>query len=202
MIKVFVEPPLDNNNYLVIDDDSRDTVLIDCSASDERIIDLIEHENLRLKYILLTHAHFDHVLGVTYFQEKYDIPVYLHPADFPLLSDLNDWLDRMGYPRASVPIVSDLLAVQSSLTLGRQKFQVLSTPGHTPGCVCYLLGSHLFSGDTLFKDTHGRTDLPGSNSEQMTDSLKRLFQLPSEISVYPGHGPATIMAAEKKNYPF
>ena len=77
MIKVFVEPPLDNNNYLVIDDDSRDTVLIDCSASDERIIDLIEHENLRLKYILLTHAHFDHVLGVTYFQEKYDIPYCL-----------------------------------------------------------------------------------------------------------------------------
>ena len=202
MIKTFVEPPLDNNNYLVIDDDSREAVLIDCSAPDKKIIDLIEKENLCLEYILLTHAHFDHVLGVTYFQEKYDVPVYLHPADFSLLSDLNNWLDRMGYSPAPVPTVSDLLAAQPSLTLGQQKFQVLSTPGHTPGCVCYLLGSHLFSGDTLFKDTHGRTDLPGSSFEQMTDSLKRLMQLPPETFVYPGHGPATVLAAEKKNYSF
>lgn len=202
MIKTFVETPLDNNNYLVVDTEKREAVLIDCSAPDTKIVDFIESEKLKLKSILLTHAHFDHVLGITYFQEKYDVPVYLSQADLPLLSDLNSWLKQMGFPPAPVPTVSNLESLQSALFLGQQQIQILPTPGHTPGGVCYLIGQNLFSGDTLFKNAHGRTDLPGSHPEQMTNSLKWLIQLPPETNVYPGHGPATTIGAEKENYTF
>ena len=202
MIKTFIEPPLDNNNYVIIDDESHEAVLIDCSHPDDTIMDYIRGQGANLKYILLTHGHLDHVMGVCHFQKKYRIPVYVAKEDVPLMADINSWTKMLGLPETEVPKADKILTDDEDLILGKNKIQVIKTPGHTQGCVCYLIGDNLFSGDTLFRGTYGRTDLPDSSQAQMNDSLKRLFRLPDETKVFPGHGAPTTIGDEKKLYHF
>lgn len=202
IIKTFIEPPLDNNNYVIIDDESHEAVLIDCSHPDDTIMDYIRDQGANLKYILLTHGHLDHVMGVDYFQKKYRIPVYVAKEDVPLMADINSWTKMLGLPETEVPKADKILTDDEDLILGKNKIQVIKTAGHTQGCVCYLIGDNLFSGDTLFRGTHGRTDLPDSSQAQMNDSLKRLFRLPDETKVFPGHGAPTTIGDEKKLYHF
>ena len=108
----------------------------------------------------------------------------------------------LGWPETTVPKADKVLSDDEELMLGNNRIRVIETAGHTQGCVCYLIGDNLFSGDTLFRGTHGRTDLPDSSQAQMNDSLKRLFQLPDETKVFPGHGAPTTIADEKKLYHF
>jgi len=197
IIQTFKEPPLDNNNYVVIDPESHAAVLIDCSAPDKAIMDYIKSQHADLKYILITHAHFDHILGVEEMMKAYQVPAYVHPADLPLLQDLNGWLAQMGFPRSNIP---DMKALPQNLTIGNIPIKVIETAGHTPGGVCYLIENNLFSGDTLFKGTYGRVDLPMSNPESMRHSLHQLMQLPDHTFVYPGHGHPTTIGAEKGKY--
>lgn len=200
MIKTFVEPPLDNNNYVVIDEPTGDTVLIDCSAPDDSIMDFIRAQNATLRLILLTHAHLDHVMGITHFQKKHNIPVYVPQKDDVLLSEINQWTQHLGWPTVDIPHATGVLETILPLTLGSREIKVIPTPGHTEGGVCYLIGKDLFSGDTLFRGTHGRTDLPHSNPADMQLSLKHLFSLPDDVVVYPGHGSPTTIGDEKKLY--
>ena len=202
IIKTFIEPPLDNNNYVIIDEESHEAVLIDCSHPDDSVMDYIRGQGAKLKYILLTHGHLDHVMGVDYFQKKYPVPVYVAKEDVPLMADINSWTKMLGWPETTVPKADKVLSDDEELTLGNNRIRVIKTAGHTQGCVCYLIGDNLFSGDTLFRGTHGRTDLPDSSQKQMNDSLKRLFQLPAETKVFPGHGAPTTIADEKKLYHF
>ena len=203
MIHAFLEKPLDNNNYVIIDEASGQAALIDCSAPDEKILTYLKNQGATLKYILLTHGHFDHILGVPFFQEQTQAPVYLHAADHDLMADVNGWTKRMGLePLKTVPQATFVLDEHSELLLGEQKIQVLSTPGHTPGSVCFLIGRDLFSGDTLFYRSYGRTDLPGGSEHEMRNSLTRLFQLSPDTRVHPGHGSDTTIATEIKHNPF
>ena len=202
IIKTFIEPPLDNNNYVVIDDESHEAVLIDCSHPDDSIMDYIRGQGANLKYILLTHGHLDHVMGVCHFQKNYHVPVYVAKEDSPLMADINTWTKMLGLPETEVPKADKILTDGEELFLGKDKIQVIKTAGHTQGCVCYLIGDNLFSGDTLFRGTYGRTDLPDSSQDQMNDSLKRLFQLPDKTKVFPGHGAPTTISDEKKLYHF
>jgi len=196
-IHTFTEPPLDNNNYVVIDDQSHEAILIDCSAPDEKIVDYIARQGATLKYILITHAHFDHVLGAGWFMKKYQVPAYLNTGDFPLLHDMNSWLTGMGYAAQTIP---ELLPLPEQLLIGESPVRVIQTPGHTPGGVCYLIKNHLFAGDTLFKGTHGRVDIPMSNPDAIYESLRMLLQLPEDIIVHPGHGQPTRIGDEKGKY--
>ena len=199
-VKTFVKPPLSNNNYVVIDDVSNEAILIDCSEPTDEVMKYIKQQKAELKYILLTHAHFDHVLGVHYFQKKYHIPVYGSLKDESLLKQLNDYMALVKLPAVEEPeMYADV--EKQALSLGKNSIRVLATPGHTEGGVCYLIKNMLFSGDTLFNGSHGRTDLPGGDDIKMKQSLQMLFKLlPDKTVVYPGHGSETTIGAEKLLY--
>ena len=200
LIQTFVEPPLDNNNYVVLDDAGKEAVLIDCSAEDDAIMNFIKEHGATLKYVLITHGHLDHIMGVRYFQKTYGARVYVSRADRPLMAKINEWTAWLGWSPVPVPDADGVLEEVSDLRLGEEKIHLIPTPGHTPGGVSFLIGNHLFSGDTLFRGTHGRVDLPGSSADAMQASLKTLCALPDETQVHPGHGASTTIGAEKTHY--
>ena len=199
MIYQFTEPPLGNNNYLIFDEESREAALIDCSDTDTAIVEKLEQNNLHLKYILLTHAHFDHIGAVCFFKEKYQPTVCLNEADCALMAQLNQWQHQMGFPETDIPTVDLRINENTDLKLGTKSIRVITTPGHTPGGVCYLYEDYLFSGDTLFRGAYGRIDLPGSSATDMKNSLKKLSALPTPLTVYPGHGSPTTIGSEQNN---
>lgn len=195
IVKRFIKGPLQNNNYVIIDEESREAVLIDCSEPSDDIMDYIKEQGATLKYILLTHAHFDHILGVNYYRKKYGVSVFLHKDDFPLLSQLCQY-----FAGAESVSVDKLFDDDAEFSIGNKKIKVIHTAGHTEGSVCFLIDNMLFSGDTLFYGTYGRTDLPFGDERKMFESLKRLFKLDNDIVVYPGHGRDTGIGAEKVRY--
>ena len=200
IVKQFVKGILKNNNYILADSDSKEAVLIDCSMSDNEIWDWLCQEGYTLKYILLTHAHFDHIMGVEFYREQHQIEAYLYEKDVPLLDRYHAYLDLFQLDRLPVPQVI-AFAKEKTFSIGCYTIHVIPTAGHTQGGVCYLVDNLLFSGDTLFHGTCGRTDLPESSEEQMKKSLALLFEkLPDEIQVYAGHGAPTTIGHERWLY--
>ena len=197
IVKQFVKGPLQNNNYVIIDEESREAVLIDCSEPTDDIADYIKEQGAELKYILLTHAHFDHILGVNYYRRKFGVSVFLHKDDLPLLGQLSQYV--AGAESVSVDKLFD---DDTEFSLGNEKIKVIHTAGHTEGSVCFLIGDTLFSGDTLFYGTYGRTDFPRGSDMKMAESLRRLFLLDDNMVVYPGHGESTTIGKEKVRYSF
>lgn len=197
--KVFVEPPLDNNNYLLIDVQAKEAVLIDCSHYDDKIINTLQEYGAELKYILLTHAHFDHVMGVYETVQKTGAEVVVHVSDELLLDDVNSFTFMLGLQSVNVPHVDKYVEDGDTLDFAEHEIKVLHTPGHTKGCVGYLIDGALYSGDTLFRESVGRTDLEGSSHSDLEHSIKtKFFTLPDNTPVYPGHGPETTIEHEKK----
>lgn len=173
MIRQFKLGPMDNFSYLLWDENTREAAAVDPAWQPELLAEFLKKEKLDLRCILLTHAHPDHVNGVAYFTAGANLPVYLHAADHFMLEtkpgDLRPAVD--GQTVEAFPV----------------KIQVLHTPGHTPGSVCYLAEGAVFTGDTLFIGECGRVDLPGSSAEALYDSFVKLAALPDEARVYPGH---------------
>lgn len=201
LINTYVAGPVQANNYLVVDEVSKEAILIDCSDYVEEIIDYVKKNNLKVKYILLTHGHFDHVLGINRMNEVLGAKVYVHEGDKEQVVNTRAVMTMFGLPTEGVenPKITATLSDAGELTLGNQVIKVIETPGHTPGGVCYLIGDCLFSGDTLFHGTIGRTDLPGGSFQQIKHSVKDvLFALDENIKVYPGHGEPTSIGYEKK----
>ena len=201
LINTYVAGPVQANNYLVVDEVSKEAILIDCSDYVEEIIDYVKKNNLKVKYILLTHGHFDHVLGINRMNEVLGAKVYVHEGDKEQVVNTRAVMTMFGLPTEGVenPKITATLSDAGELTLGNQLIKVIETPGHTPGGVCYLIGNCLFSGDTLFHGTIGRTDLPGGSFQQIKHSVKDvLFALDENIEVYPGHGEPTSIGYEKK----
>lgn len=201
LINTYVAGPVQANNYLIIDETSKEAILIDCSDYVEEIIDYVKKNNLKVKYILLTHGHFDHVLGINRMNEVLGAKVYVHEGDKEQVVNTRAVMTMFGLPTEGVenPKITATLSDAGELTLGNQVIKVIETPGHTPGGVCYLIGDCLFSGDTLFHGTIGRTDLPGGSFQQIKHSVKDiLFALDENIKVYPGHGEPTSIGYEKK----
>lgn len=201
LIKTYVAGPVQANNYLVVDEVSKEAILIDCSDYVEEIINYVKKNNLKVKYILLTHGHFDHVLGINRMNEVLGAKVYVHKGDKEQVVNTRSVMMMFGLPTEGVenPKITATLSDAGELTLGNQVIKVIETPGHTPGGVCYLIGDCLFSGDTLFHGTIGRTDLPGGSFQQIKHSVKDvLFALDENIKVYPGHGEPTSIGYEKK----
>ena len=202
ILKDFVFPPLNNHNYLVLDSESKEGVLFDCSVPNDEVMKFVENQGAILKMILLTHGHFDHVMGVNYFWEKHHIPTYVHENDLPLLQEINNYTRYANMTeKVPVPKVDGTFNASTIFKLGKYPIRIISTPGHTKGCTCFLIDDILISGDTLFMGTYGRTDLPTSSPEAMKQSLKRLFrELPGTTRVYPGHGHPTTIGAERGLY--
>lgn len=202
--KRFTFNPVEENTYILWDDESRDAAVIDCGAlnlyEQEQLENYIQGNNLRPTLSLLTHMHFDHIFGLGWLRKKYNIRPICHE-----LEQRNyDMQEKMALEMFGVKIPIERPAVMryvkdgDELTLGSRTLKVIHTPGHTAGGVCYLADSLLFCGDTLFAGSCGRTDLPGGDMQQEVLSIRnKLLTLPDEIRVLPGHGPESSIAREK-----
>ena len=191
------------NCYLVWNKATREGVLIDPGDEAERICSAIAEERVNLKAILLTHGHFDHILVAEELKEKYDVPLYASKEEKEMLGS-SRW--NLSGREEGIEI-TDYIPLEDgeSIELLGKEWKVISTPGHTKGSVCYFVPGdipYLFSGDTLFYESYGRTDLYGGSEEAIKKSIKvKLFTLPDETLVYPGHEEATTIANEKQYNP-
>lgn len=203
IIKTFVEPPIDNNNYLIVDEKTKDAALIDCSSIDDRIDEEIKKQGANLKYILLTHGHFDHIAGIRPNRFKNNPQIVMHKADSDWLNNANQYLPMFGMPEITIPKVDVFVEDGDTIQLGSLEIKVLHTPGHTQGGVCYLVDGNLFSGDTIFREAVGRCDLEGGNFNQIVESIEdKIFTLSPETVIYPGHGNITSVEWEKEHNRF
>jgi len=203
-IKTIYTPSVDENCYLL--SDAGEAAVIDPGSGDKNAIevldDLLCRDGLILRSILLTHGHYDHVSGVPALcKARPNAQVYLHPADLalsdPRLFPLSSLMEQAGRPR-EVKAYGD----GDRLRLGGLEIEVLHTPGHTPGSVCLRCGDVLFTGDTLFAGSMGRTDFMGGRGADMAASLKRLGELEGDFRLYPGHGESTTLSAERASNPY
>lgn len=191
---------MDNNCSLIIDEKTNQSALVDCNEFSQKMIDMIGDTDL--KYILLTHGHFDHIIGARETKAKYGAKVVISSEDEPMLSSSKLSLAAFcNAPQNDVEadiIVSD----GDEITLGDTVIKVMSTPGHTLGSVCYIAENCIFSGDTLFYCSCGRTDFPSGSPEQMMSSLQKLKALDGDYKVYTGHNNLTTLDFERKNNPY
>lgn len=192
---------LENNCFLVIDENTNDSVLIDCTAYNERLEAAIGNTNLR--YLLLTHGHYDHILGAKKLKEKHpSCKIAISKEDAPMLSSARKSLaDYFGSPQEN--ILPDVLLSDGDSTLfGGTEISVISTPGHTKGSLCFIIGNYLFTGDTLFRMSCGRTDFPGGSWVEMEQSLERLKKLNGDLIVCAGHNENSTLDFERRNNPY
>lgn len=193
-IQVAKVGPIKTNCY-VVSEKSGEAIVIDPGAEVERILELLS--GLKLKYILLTHGHFDHASAVDDLHTRYpNAPIYLSEYDVKLFNAIPEQGAYAGHIVRKQ--LSELETVSDGMFLpfADYEIEVIATPGHSEGSVCYRIGDCLFSGDTLFYHTHGRVDLPFSNPQKMVDSLDRILHLHGVKTVYPGHGKTTTIKEE------
>lgn len=192
-----------SNSYIIKDTVSGEAAVIDAGVFNNRFEALIRSMNIeKLKYILLTHGHFDHIMGVKRLQKTFGGEIIIHEADADCLSDSRKNLAGvLGFD--CPPFECDMTVRDGDiLALGEEKIEVISTPGHTVGSVCLKTEKYLFSGDTLFNRGIGRTDFPGGSMEEILRSIKRLYALEGDYRVFPGHGDGTVLSFERENNPY
>lgn len=195
--------PLQVNCYIVGCAATRKALVVDPGEEAERIHALVRTAGLEVQTIVNTHGHFDHVGGNRLLLEATGAELLIHVADAPFLPRVREHAAIYGLQVAASPPPTRTLVGGEVLSLGALAVQVIHTPGHTPGGICLLVNNHLFAGDTLFADSVGRTDLPGGSHEDLVASIReKLFVLPAETVVHPGHGPDTTIGREKRLNPF
>jgi hydroxyacylglutathione hydrolase len=205
-IRSYTTGPMGNNVYLLADHASKKAVLVDPSFDSEGLLKIIEKEGLLLSALWLTHAHFDHLAGVGPILKKLgrDVPVGIHPADLPLYH-AGGGAANFGLSLEAGPEPKLLFEAGQNLSLGENVLEVRYAPGHTPGHVIFYqpeTGAALV-GDVIFRDSVGRTDLPGGSWEQLLQSIqKQVLTLPPETRLLSGHGPETTVEREAKYNPF
>ena len=189
------------NCYIITDEASGESAEIDCSLFNADYEALLQRAGVvSLKYILLTHGHFDHVSGVKALKDRCGGQIVIHREDAACLTDPKKSLNSYIRYAPLEPVPADILVEEGSeLFLGDHRITVMHTPGHTRGSVCYLMDGVMFCGDTLFRGSMGRTDLPGGSTLRLFDSLERIGRMEGELDIYPGHGEKTDLTFEKRN---
>ena len=209
-IKIFEFNPLGVNTY-VLYDRTGECIVVDASSffpdENELLLNFILDNNLVVKHIINTHLHFDHIFGVNFLASQFGLKLLVHRDDVVLLENLPQQLQLFGF-NTNVdyrPEIGSFLAEDDTISFGEQQLRVLHVPGHSPGSiVLYNEKKELaLAGDVLFNGSIGRTDLLGGNFEQLTEGIRtKLFTLPDDTEVYPGHGPKTTIGQEKRYNPF
>jgi glyoxylase-like metal-dependent hydrolase (beta-lactamase superfamily II) len=191
---------IENNCYLIVDEKTNQSALVDCTEYSQKMLDLIGDTDL--KYILLTHGHFDHIIGTKEVKEKFNCKVAISAEDEGMLNSARLSLAVFcGVPQNDVD--ADIIVKDGDvINLGDIEIKVVSTPGHTKGSVCYIAEDYLFSGDTLFCLSYGRTDLPGGSDSEIRASLKKLASLDGDYKVMPGHEETSTLDFERQNNPY
>ena len=209
-IKTFPFNPLGTNCY-VLSDETQNAVIIDCGAlyDEEKaaLSDYIDTQKFRPVAHLLTHAHFDHLWGATFLHERYGLAARCPEGDLPFFQNTEEQMRNiLGHAmRCPTGPAGEAILPDTIIPFGNHQLSVLASPGHTPGGVCFYceLEHALFSGDSLFQMSIGRTDFPGGNHWDLIRSLQRILRaLPDDVDIYPGHGPKTTAAFERKNNPY
>ncbi len=202
-VRAFLVGPLENNTYLVWDQATKEAVIVDPGLGSETVKETIISEGLKPAAIINTHGHFDHASNNGFFASAFGCPVLIHEADAPLLNGLAEHAAMFGFSAKASPAPDGFLTDGQQIKVGDGFLTVYHTPGHSPGGVCLAAPGFVLTGDTLFAQSIGRTDLPGGSYEQLVDSIRRkLFSLPDETAALPGHGPATSIGYEKRHNPF
>ncbi|GKX66043.1 MBL fold metallo-hydrolase [Inconstantimicrobium mannanitabidum] len=184
------------NCYIVMEKSSGTGFIIDPGADGEEVIEKLNANNIRPEFILLTHGHIDHVGAVDSLVQEFNIPVYIAEED---MKAIEAHIEIFGEIKSEVKFINE----QTKIKVGNCEVQVIETPGHTKGGLCFLVDGVLFTGDTLFRESIGRTDFYGGNYEEILSSIEeKLFTLEEKIVVLPGHGPKSTIAFEKSNNPF
>lgn len=195
-------PHVDTNCFIVADEKTKEAVVIDPGEYTQKLVDTISQNELKIKYILLTHGHYDHILGVSYLKDSTGAQVMIHQNDADCLVDEKESLMYRITPGIQVPCKPDKVFQDGDvINFGDISLEVLYTPGHTKGSVCFVCEKErcIFTGDTIFYRTYGRTDLPGGSGEEMLMSLYRIYALRGDYTLYPGHGIMTTLEKERKN---
>ena len=202
--------PFFKNGYVVGCERTRQAVFIDPGDEVDELLAFIAAEQLQVAYILLTHAHVDHVSGVAEAKRALNVPIYLHRDDLPLYQNAVKHGMMFGLTVEEPPPVDEYYEGEGPITFGDYSVRVVHTPGHCPGGVCLAITKQgdgaapdLFVGDTLFAGSIGRTDLPGGDYDTLLRAItEKLFSFPDESVVYSGHGPETTIGREKASNPF
>ncbi len=203
LIKAFNPPMVASNSYIIKDTESGEAAVIDAGLYNDRFESVLKSMNIeKLKYILLTHGHFDHIMGVKRLQKSFGGEIVIHEADADCLSDSKKSLSSVWGFECPAFECDKTVSDGDILNLGEEKIEVIHTPGHTVGSVSYKTEKIIFSGDTLFRASVGRTDFPGGSMEKILSSIKRLYSLDGDYRVCPGHGGETTLSFERDNNPY
>jgi hydroxyacylglutathione hydrolase len=195
--------PLENNTYLLTCPVTRETAVVDVGFEPEAVIELVKREGLRVRWLLGTHAHYDHAAGMRAVQKAVGGEYALHPLERPLLEALTLQGEMFGFPAAEAPVVEHDLVDRETLRIGDEALEVIFTPGHSPGHCSFHQGGVAWVGDVLFNGSVGRTDLPGGSFETLARSIhERLFPLGDDVTCLTGHGPATTIGHERRTNPY
>jgi len=191
------------NCYILGCENTKEAVVIDPGDDGDQILVALAKSALKVKYLINTHGHFDHVGANKAMKEATKASIGIHPDDAPMLMELSKSASMFGMSAENSPPPDILLNHGDQLSFGDITLEVIHTPGHSKGGICLYTKGHLFAGDTLFKSSIGRTDLPGGNYDTLIASIRtKLFTLPDDTIVYTGHGPETSIGYEKRMNPF
>lgn len=191
--------PFSVNTYFLLNEERGEGIVVDPGGNQKRLELEAERAGIRLVAQLLTHGHFDHA-GACAGLSRAGLPLYVHPADADKLTGTGNLAAFMGYPFE--PVRPDVLLKEGELELAGLPLRVIHTPGHTEGGVCFQVGDALLTGDTLFRRSVGRTDFPGGDFPTLVRSVRKLFGLPGDFRVLPGHEDFTTLEEERRENPF
>jgi glyoxylase-like metal-dependent hydrolase (beta-lactamase superfamily II) len=197
-IENIVVGALQVNCFMVYDEDSLDAMVIDPGDEAEKIIRLIEDRKLKVSKIVCTHAHFDHIGAVRKLKEKTGAPVLIHEADFDIFMRADSQAASWGFQIEQPPEPDIYVVDGDEIVVARSRFMVLHTPGHSPGGICLYGEGVMFTGDTIFAGSVGRTDFYGGSIAELKRSFTKIISLPPETRIFPGHGPLTTVKKEKE----
>jgi hydroxyacylglutathione hydrolase len=201
-VETLIVGAFQENCYLVIDEDSNRSVVVDPGGEGPRIVEAIEESGTTLEAIWITHAHVDHVGAIAAIKQRWDVPVFLHPLDARLYEAAPRQAEVYGLPFDEAPPPDREFSDGQRIKVGEKEMTVMHAPGHAPGHVVIHGQGIALVGDCLFAGSIGRTDLPFSNPPQLSASLQKIVALAPETLVFPGHGAQTTIGEERKSNPF